>query len=96
MLTGFTSSATADSDGVYVLTTTATGPKAYIGPQPPKETPPFPHTYVQLLYEVGSSFSVPSSQNSQIQTGLGFDLAKFATAASLQDPIAANYYNVTG
>jgi phosphatidylethanolamine-binding protein len=37
------------------LNTTSTGPASYIGPSPPKETPPHPHKYIQLLFEQPAS-----------------------------------------
>jgi phosphatidylethanolamine-binding protein (PEBP) family uncharacterized protein len=94
MISGFKAAATANANGVYILTSTATTPRAYAGPQPPAETPPFAHRYVSILYEVPDGFTPPSSETAQIRAGIGFDLAKFAKAASLKEPVAANYIKV--
>jgi phosphatidylethanolamine-binding protein len=96
MISGFKASATANADGLYILTSTATTPKAYVGPAPPPETPPYAHRYVELLFEQPANFAVPSSQTRAIQQGIGFDINAFITAASLSAPIAGNYFNVTG
>jgi phosphatidylethanolamine-binding protein (PEBP) family uncharacterized protein len=95
MVSDFKASGTTTADGVHTLSTTSTAPpKAYIGPAPPAETPPHPHRYVQLLFEQPAGFVVPSSERSQVQAGIGFDIVKFAKAAALAAPIAGNYMNV--
>jgi phosphatidylethanolamine-binding protein len=95
MISGF-KAGTTTADGVHTLTSTATTPKAYVGPGPPPETPPYAHRYVNLIFEEPAGFAVPASEAAQIRAGIGFDLAKFTTAAGLKAPIAANYLNVTG
>ncbi|KAK0619152.1 phosphatidylethanolamine-binding protein [Immersiella caudata] len=92
MISGFKSSGQT-SNGVNTLTSTATGPIAYVGPGPPPENPPYAHRYVSLLYETNSTFSVSRTQVGQT---FGFNLATFATAVGLGQPIRANYWNVTG
>jgi phosphatidylethanolamine-binding protein (PEBP) family uncharacterized protein len=96
MISGYKSDTTPNADGVYLLKSDSKTPKAYVGPGPPAETPPHPHQYVELLYAQTEGFAVPASETSQVQMGIGFDIKKFATAAKLAAPIAANYFNVTG
>lgn len=92
MISGFKSSGQT-SNGVFTLTTTATGPIAYTGPAPPAERPPYAHRYVSLLYETTATFSVTRQQVGQT---FGFDLAAFVKATGLGAPIRGNYFNVTG
>jgi phosphatidylethanolamine-binding protein len=96
MISGFKAGAQITDSGVHVLTSTSTTPKAYIGPGPPPETPPYAHRYVELLYEQPAGFAVPASEANQVRAGIGFDIGTFAKAAGLAAPIAANYFNVTG
>ncbi|KAK3942554.1 phosphatidylethanolamine-binding protein [Diplogelasinospora grovesii] len=84
------------SDGtpmaVYTLTSTATGPVAYVGPVPPAETPAHPHRYVNLLYETPKDFAVTKAQVGQT---LGFNLTQFVAANGLGLPVRGNWFNVT-
>jgi len=84
------------SNGVHTLTSSATGPASYMGPAPPAETPAHPHHYVEILYEQPANFAVPAAQKSAVSGRMGFSMPAFATAAGLKDPIAANYFTVTG
>lgn len=97
MISGFKASGTTpNSDGVYILSSTASTPASYMGPAPPAERPPYAHRYVELLYEQPASFAVPSTQTRAVQSRIGFDIVAFEKAAGLSAPIAANYFNVTG
>ena len=78
------------------MTSTATGPTSYIGPSPPAERPPYAHKYVEILYPQPAGFAVPASQRTVISQRMGFDMVKFATDAKLAEPVAANWFTVTG
>jgi len=95
MITGFKPSGTTKNT-THVLSSTDTGPASYMGPGPPAETPPHPHKYVQLLFPQPASFAVPASMKSTISSRVGFDINKFVTAASLDAPLRANWFTVTG
>lgn len=93
MISGFKASADQASDGVNVLTSTATGPVKYVGPAPPAENPPYAHRYVELLFETDDSFAVTTADVGQT---FGFDVNAFIAKVKLDPPIRANYFNVTG
>ncbi|KAN0099072.1 PEBP-like protein [Hyaloscypha variabilis] len=95
MVTGYKPSGTIKNT-THVLSSTDTGPASYLAPGPPAETPPHPHKYVQLLFPQPVSFAVPTSMKSAILSRVGFDISKFVTAASLDAPLRANWYTVTG
>ncbi|KIH91005.1 hypothetical protein SPBR_02021 [Sporothrix brasiliensis 5110] len=84
------------SGGATTLTSAATSPASYMGPAPPKENPAHPHHYVEVLFVQPAGFAVPASQASVVKSRIGFKLADFATAAHLGEPVAANYFMVTG
>ncbi|RYP69579.1 hypothetical protein DL771_006016 [Monosporascus sp. 5C6A] len=95
----FAPSASPDAGGVYALRTTQTGPVAWFPPMPPAQNPPHPHRYTNLLWEQpgGSGWAIPQSAGSMMQSQkLGFNVANFQTAAGLQNPVAAVWFNVTG
>lgn len=99
LISGYKASGTVTDAGVHVLTSTATTPASYMGPAPPAENPAHAHRYVELLYEQpagAAAFAVPSSMRSAVQGRIGFDVVAFAKAAGLGEPLAANYFNVTG
>ncbi|KAI1419133.1 phosphatidylethanolamine-binding protein [Xylaria sp. FL1777] len=97
VLRDFKASGAASAAGVTTLTTTATGPVSWFAPAPGAENPPHPHRYTNLLWEQPANWQVPSAANTMLQNQkLGFDVPKFITAAGLSNPIAANYFNVTG
>ncbi|RWA14965.1 hypothetical protein EKO27_g153 [Xylaria grammica] len=97
VLRDFKASGAASAAGVTTLTTTANGPVAWFAPQPAAENPPHPHRYTNLLWAQPANWQVPSAANTMLQNQkLGFDVPKFITAAGLGNPIAANYFNVTG
>ncbi|KAK4448008.1 hypothetical protein QBC34DRAFT_122773 [Podospora aff. communis PSN243] len=83
MISGFKPSGQV-SNGVNTLTSTATGPIAYVGPGPPPENPPYAHRYVSLLYETNSTFSV---SRTQVRQTFRFNLTTFVAAVSLSQPI---------
>ncbi|KAG4434614.1 hypothetical protein IFR05_009907 [Cadophora sp. M221] len=95
LLTGFTSSTMA-TNSLYTLTTKDTSPKAYVGPAPPVENPPYAHKYVEILYPQPAGFKVPSTQTSAISKGIGFNLTTFVSEAKLGSPVRANWFSVTG
>ncbi|OTA52211.1 PEBP-like protein [Hypoxylon sp. EC38] len=93
----FKASGTASADGITTLKSTATGPVAWFAPAPQPESPPHPHRYTNLLWEQPENWQIPSAANQMLQSQkVGFSVPKFITAAGLKDPIAANYFNVTG
>ncbi|KAI0531966.1 phosphatidylethanolamine-binding protein [Xylaria digitata] len=97
VLRDFKASGAASADGITTLKTTANGPVAWFAPQPPAENPPHPHRYTNLLWEQPANWQVPSAANTMLQNQkLGFNVPNFITAAGLGNPIAANYFNVTG
>ncbi|KAI0205313.1 phosphatidylethanolamine-binding protein [Astrocystis sublimbata] len=97
VLRDFKASGAASGEGITTLTTTARGPVAWFGPAPPAENPPHPHRYTNLLWEQPANWQIPAAANSMLQSQkVGFNVANFITAAGLSDPIAANYFNVTG
>ncbi|PKS11260.1 hypothetical protein jhhlp_003021 [Lomentospora prolificans] len=97
LVSGFTSSAEANADGIYVLENAdPSGPAAYIGPSPPAETPPNAHNYVELLFEQTDAYKAPQVDYSGFNNRLGVDVAELITTLGLGEPVAANYFNVTG
>ncbi|KAI0456687.1 phosphatidylethanolamine-binding protein [Xylaria acuta] len=97
VLRDFKASGAASGAGVTTLTTTATGPLSWFAPQPPAENPPHPHRYTNLLWEQPANWQIPSAANTMLQNQrLGFNVTGFIAAAGLSNPIAANYFNVTG
>ncbi|KAI1746103.1 phosphatidylethanolamine-binding protein [Xylaria scruposa] len=97
VLRDFKASGAASGAGVTTLTTTANGPVAWFAPQPPAENPPHPHRYTNLLWEQPANWQIPAAANTMLQNQrLGFNVTNFITAAGLSNPIAANYFNVTG
>ncbi len=92
MISGFKSSGQVQ-DGVHTLTSSSSGPVAYVGPSPPAETPPYAHRYVSLLYETKDGFLMTKTQVGQT---FGFDLAAFVDKNGLGTPLRGNYFNVTG
>jgi len=50
-----------------------------------------------LLWQQPANWQIPSAANTMLQSGkVGFNVSNFITAAGLSNPIAANYFNVTG
>ncbi|KAI1138474.1 PEBP-like protein [Hypoxylon sp. FL0543] len=93
----FKASGAASADGITTLTSTATGPVAWFAPAPQPESPPHPHRYTNLLWEQPENWQIPAAANQMLQSQkVGFNVPSFITAAGLEDPIAANYFNVTG
>ncbi|KAJ8131476.1 hypothetical protein O1611_g2148 [Lasiodiplodia mahajangana] len=85
----------AEDDATKGSTTPAAVPNP--SPAPPAENPPHPHRYTNLLWEQPANWQIPSAANTMLQNQkLGFNVANFITAAGLSNPIAANYFNVTG
>ncbi|KAF8858629.1 PEBP-like protein [Acephala macrosclerotiorum] len=80
----------------HVLTSKDTGPSSYFGTSPPSETPAHPHYYIELLFEQPANFAVPSVMKSQVSSRLNFNVTQFIDLAGLKDPVAANYFMVTG
>ncbi|KAI0437051.1 phosphatidylethanolamine-binding protein [Xylaria telfairii] len=97
VLRDFKASGAASGAGVTTLTTTANGPVSWFAPQPPAENPPHPHRYTNLLWEQPANWQIPSAANTMLQNQkVGFNVTSFIAAAGLSNPIAANYFNVTG
>ena len=95
----FAPSAEADANGVYGLTSQQSGPVAWFPPMPPAENPPHPHRYTNLLWEQpgGAAWAMPQPAASMLQSQkLGLNVQQFQTAAGLDDPISAVWFNVTG
>jgi phosphatidylethanolamine-binding protein len=66
-------------------------------PAPPAESPPYPHRYTNLLWEQPANWVIPSAVSTKLQNGRsGFSVEDFQKGAGLSNPIAANYFNVTG
>jgi len=98
MISGYTSAAEADGDGVYVLTTPDNSkPASYMGPSPPAETPPYAHNYVELLFAEPAGWKPPTTDFSGFGNRLGIDRDKFVAGLGFTGgPVAANFFNVTG
>lgn len=97
LVAGFTSSKEANADGIYILENAdPSGPAAYIGPSPPAENPPKAHNYVELLFEKTDAYKEPQVDYSGFNNRLGVDLAELIATLGLGEPVAANYFNVTG
>ncbi|KAI0490301.1 phosphatidylethanolamine-binding protein [Xylaria cf. heliscus] len=97
VLRDFKASGAASEAGVTTLSTKANGPVSWFAPQPPAENPPHPHRYTNLLWEQPANWQIPSAANTMLQNQkVGFNVTNFITAAGLSNPIAANYFNVTG
>ncbi|KAK7905359.1 hypothetical protein LTR67_000080 [Exophiala xenobiotica] len=70
---------------------------AYIAPSPPAGDGP--HQYTLLLYRQFEGFSIPDQFSSffppaDTQARIGFDMAGFAQAANLPEPVGANWFQV--
>ncbi|OQV07469.1 hypothetical protein CLAIMM_11896 [Cladophialophora immunda] len=70
---------------------------SYMAPTPPAGDQA--HRYTLLLYSQPKDFSIPSSfqsffDSSDSDARLGFDMAGFADAAGLGQPVAANWFEV--
>ncbi|XDG02524.1 hypothetical protein ABKA04_002139 [Annulohypoxylon sp. FPYF3050] len=93
----FKASGTASADGITTLTSTSNQPVAWFAPAPPAENPPHPHRYTNLLWEQPENWQIPAAANQMLQSQkTGFNVPNFITAAGLENPIAANYFNVSG
>ncbi|KAI1098276.1 PEBP-like protein [Jackrogersella minutella] len=93
----FKASGSASADGVTTLTSTVNTPVAWFAPAPPPESPPHPHRYTNLLWEQPENWQIPAAAAQMLQSQkTGFNVPNFITAAGLEVPIAANYFNVTG
>ncbi|KAK4220936.1 PEBP-like protein [Podospora fimiseda] len=94
LITGYKPSATANSQGIYELTSTSTGPIAYIGPGPPPETPLYAHKYVNLLFETEEGLDITRAQVGQT---FGFDINVFlANVKGIGPLVAGNWIEVAG
>lgn len=63
----------------------------YQQPNPPTYSPP--HRYIILVFQQPLNFTVPEAYRGYSDTNrTNFDVGSFASAASLGDPIAANYF----
>ncbi|EHA52759.1 hypothetical protein MCOR27_002635 [Pyricularia oryzae] len=82
------------AEGFQVLSSTATGPTAYLGPSPPAGQPA--HRYTFLLFEQPANFAVPAGQRQVLNSRVGFDMNTFAQQAGLAAPLYGNFLNVTG
>ncbi|KAF4633288.1 hypothetical protein G7Y89_g4825 [Cudoniella acicularis] len=91
LITGY-KSATTETNGLYVLSTTDTGPSTFFAPAPPAETPAHPHKYIEFLIPQPAGFKVPSSQTSSISKRLGFNITAFLKDANCDAPVRANYF----
>ncbi|KAI0884132.1 PEBP-like protein [Annulohypoxylon maeteangense] len=93
----FKASGSPSAEGITTLTSTSNTPVAWFAPAPPAENPPHPHRYTNLLWEQPENWAIPAAASQMLQSQkTGFNVPKFITAAGLKDPIAANYFNVTG
>lgn len=82
------------AEGFQVLSSTATGPTAYLGPSPPAGQPA--HRYTFLLFGQPANFAVPAGQRQVLNSRVGFDMNTFAQQAGLAAPLYGNFLNVTG
>ncbi|KAJ9632865.1 uncharacterized protein PV06_09777 [Exophiala oligosperma] len=76
---------------------TSASPVQYIAPGPPAGDGP--HRYTLLLYPQFEGFSVPKAYSSffppaNVNARIGFDMAGFAKAANLPQPVGANWFEV--
>ncbi|KIW13096.1 hypothetical protein PV08_08283 [Exophiala spinifera] len=76
---------------------TSASPVPYIAPGPPAGDGP--HKYTVLLYRQFKGFSIPSEYSSffppsDVNARIGFDMAGFAKAANLPEPVGANWFQV--
>ncbi|KAL6251029.1 hypothetical protein RBB50_001237 [Rhinocladiella similis] len=74
---------------------TSASPVQYIAPGPPAGDGP--HRYTLLLYRQFEGFSIPADYSSffppaDVNARIGFDMAGFAKAANLPEPVGANWF----
>lgn len=97
IIAGYTSAAEPDASGTYILENAdPSGPAAYIGPGPPPETPPYAHSYVEVLFVQPDGWTAPAVDYSGFENRLGVEVAEVIETFGLGEAIAANYFNVTG
>ncbi|KAF2021326.1 PEBP-like protein [Aaosphaeria arxii CBS 175.79] len=97
MITDFKATSQAvGSSGSRLLASQEKGPAAYIGPSPPA-TDSTPHRYVELLFQQpAQELSVSEADFEDIQSRIGFEIEQFAQQNGLGEPLAANFFTVSG
>ncbi|SPO04397.1 uncharacterized protein DNG_07082 [Cephalotrichum gorgonifer] len=97
LISGYTSAAEPNDAGIYVLETAdPASPASYIGPGPPPENPPYAHSYVEVLFVQPDGWEAPAVDFSGFGNRFGIDVGKLIESYGLGEPVAANYFNVTG
>ncbi|KAI9710364.1 MAG: hypothetical protein M1820_002859 [Bogoriella megaspora] len=85
-----TSNSSSTSQSISLRSSTS-AQAAYLSPAPPAGSSA--HRYIQYLFMQPSNFSIPAAFAGfgQGRNRTGFDVAKFAQAAQLGSPVAANF-----
>ncbi|KAF2685326.1 PEBP-like protein [Lentithecium fluviatile CBS 122367] len=95
MNTGFKASQQRMANGTVLLTSSETGPAAYLPPGPPA-TDTKAHRYVELLFAQPANLQVQASDFANTQARIGFDIVSFGQKNGLGAPLAANFFTVDG
>ncbi|USP73047.1 26 kDa secreted antigen [Curvularia clavata] len=95
MNTGFKASNQEIGGAATLLSSSDTGPAAYIPPNPPA-VDTIAHRYVELLFQQPANFSIAQSTFAEMSARINFDTQAFMTQHGLKAPVAANFFLVDG